>query len=120
MEGAGVVALEPEAVFEGPEDRLNALADRRQVRPASGLGLALGSQDVCAVALGDGLGELCAGVALVADDGLAAVESDGEQTQCDVAFLLSAEARIAARGVPSGAARRCRRMPQNQRLWLRL
>ncbi|MCD6727552.1 MAG: phosphoenolpyruvate hydrolase family protein [Solirubrobacteraceae bacterium] len=35
-------------------------------------------------------------------------------------FRLSAQARIAARGVPSGAASRCSRMPQNQREWLRL
>jgi len=27
---------------------------------------------------------------------------------------------LAALGVPSGAARRCSRMPQNQREWLRL
>jgi hypothetical protein len=32
VEGAGVVALEAEAVFECPEDRLDALADRCEVR----------------------------------------------------------------------------------------
>lgn len=32
----------------------------------------------------------------------------------------SADARITALGVPSGAANRCNRMPQNQREWLRL
>jgi hypothetical protein len=38
VQGAGVVAFEPEPIFEGSEDRLDALADRRQVRPAARLG----------------------------------------------------------------------------------
>ena len=33
VRGAGVVAFESELVFEGPEDALDALADRREVRP---------------------------------------------------------------------------------------
>ena len=34
---AGAVALEREDVLEGPEDRLDPLADRRQMRPAARL-----------------------------------------------------------------------------------
>ena len=39
-DGARPVALEGEEVLAGPEDRLDALADGRQVRPAAGLVLA--------------------------------------------------------------------------------
>jgi hypothetical protein len=53
MEGAGVVAFEPEPVFKSPEDRFDALADRRELRPATALGLAVGAQDQRTVALGD-------------------------------------------------------------------
>jgi hypothetical protein len=44
------------------------------------------------------------------------VQPDLEGSECDLALLLVGGATIAARGVPSGAASRCRRMPQNQRL----
>ena len=119
VQGSGVVAFEPELVFEGPEDRLDALADRGEMRAVSGLVSAAGSQHHGAVAFGDGGGELFAGVALVGDDRLAAAQADRQQAQRDVAFFWSAGARIAARGVPSGAASRCSRIPQNHRLWLR-
>ena len=42
VERAGAVAFEPESVLEGPEDRLDALADRREVRAVSGFVLARG------------------------------------------------------------------------------
>jgi len=79
VEGAGVVAFQAEAVFEGEEDRLDALADPGQHRPAARLVFAGRAQDPRPVAL-RGLGfELAAGIALVADDQLAAVQADGEQ-----------------------------------------
>jgi hypothetical protein len=59
-----------------------------------------------------------AGVAFVGDDEFAAVQSERQKAQSDFAFFLVGGARIAALGVPSGAASRCRRMPQNQREWL--
>ena len=102
----------PKLVFEGPEDRLDALADRGEMRAVSGLVSAAGSQHHGAVAFGDGGGELFAGVALVGDDRLSAAQADRQQAQHDVAFFWSAGARIAARGVPSGAASRCSRIPK--------
>src|SRR5918999_837669 len=44
VQGAGAVAFEAEQVFERPEDALDALADRRQVRPGAGFVLAAGGQ----------------------------------------------------------------------------
>src|SRR5512147_314115 len=73
-ECAGAVAFEREQVFAGPEDRFDALADRRQVRPVVGFVLAAWAHDR-GVALADGGGELAAGVALVAEQRLAAVAS---------------------------------------------
>ena len=72
-----------------------------------------------AVALVDGVGELAAGVALVGDDRFSAVKSDRQQAERDLAFFLVGwrEDR-GARGAVR-AARRCRRIPQNQREWLR-
>src|ERR1700730_18375676 len=64
VQRAGVVSLKPEAVFEGPEDRLDALADRGEVRPWPGFVFAGGAQDHGAVALDHERGELAAGVAL--------------------------------------------------------
>ena len=43
--GARPVAFQGEQVLAGPEDRLDALADGRQVRPASGLVHARGAHD---------------------------------------------------------------------------
>jgi hypothetical protein len=82
------VALESEAVFEGPEDALDALADPSQRRAAVRFVLAGRSKDRRAeVFLGVGL-EVAAGVALVAYDHLAAVQAPFEQAQRDAAFLL--------------------------------
>src|SRR4051794_35767091 len=71
VERAGAVAFEAEQVFASPEDRLDALADRRQVRVAGGLVAARGADDV-RVEVGDRGGERAADVALVADDEFAA------------------------------------------------
>ena len=45
VQGAGAVAFEAEQVFAGPEDALDALADRGQVRPGSGFVLAARADD---------------------------------------------------------------------------
>ena len=71
--GAGAVSFEGEQVFAGPEDRLDPLSNRREVWPGLWLGLSGRPQDGGAE-FGDGIGELAAGVALVADDRLAACE----------------------------------------------
>src|ERR1700684_3484034 len=67
-EGASAVALQGERSLAAPEDRLDALADRRQVGPVPGLVLAPWSEDP-RVQLAERLGERPAGVALVADQG---------------------------------------------------
>src|ERR687890_751187 len=56
-QGAGAVAFEGEQVFAGPEDRLDPLAQRRQMRAAGGFVLASGAHDR-GVARGDGGGEV--------------------------------------------------------------
>jgi hypothetical protein len=73
VRGAGVVAFEPETVFEPPKDRLDALADRREMRSAAGFGLAGRTQHQGAVTFSGETNELFARVALVADDYLAAM-----------------------------------------------
>src|ERR1700688_4064130 len=60
------VALARERSLAAPEDRLDALGDRRELRPAPGLVLAPGPDDR-GVELADTLRELASGVALVAD-----------------------------------------------------
>src|SRR5215210_6918521 len=70
-ECASAVALERKQVFAGPEDRFDALADRREMRAVWGFVLASWSHDRGA-ACGDGGGEVAAGVALVAQQRLAA------------------------------------------------
>ena len=88
VESAGVVAFEPEAVFESPEDRLDALTDRRQMRSMAGFGLALGAQDHRAVTLSGQACELRAGIALVADHHLSSRQPNREEPQRHVALLL--------------------------------
>src|SRR6266566_2982728 len=63
-EGAGAVAVEGEEVFAGPEDRLDPLADRCEVKTVAGLVFAGGSNDR-RVVLGELGRELTPGVALV-------------------------------------------------------
>src|SRR6266496_4663995 len=80
-EGAGAVAFEGEQVFAGPEDRFDALADRGEVRSLAGFVAAAGSDDR-GLQLAHGVGELAAGVALVAEDRLAAgALAEGEQLE---------------------------------------
>src|SRR3954452_14341664 len=67
VQGAGAVAFEAEQVFECPEDRLDALADRRQLRAAAGFVGAAGADDGRGEGA-DGGGEVAADVALVGDD----------------------------------------------------
>src|SRR5579871_4538470 len=86
-EGAGAVAFEGEQVFAGPEDALDALADRREVRPVAGLVFAARTDERCVTAR-DTLGEVAAGVALVAQERFAAVASDAvKEPQADFAFV---------------------------------
>src|ERR1700682_828224 len=73
------VAFEGEDVLAGPEDRLDPLADRREVWTAPGLVLAAGSDDR-GVQFADSLGELASRIALVAEQGLpASAAGAGEQ-----------------------------------------
>ena len=67
VQGSGVVAFEPELVFEGPEDRLDALADRREMGSVSGLVFADGPEDQRPEPLVDGGVEVFAGIALVGE-----------------------------------------------------
>src|SRR5271157_3075919 len=60
VEGAGAVAFEGEQVFAGPEDRLDPLPDRCEVRPLPGLVFASGT-DEGGVEFADSLGERAAG-----------------------------------------------------------
>ncbi len=77
-EGAGAVALQGEQVLTGPEDRLDALADRGQVRPAAGL-VATGGAHDRGPELVDAPGKLTPGIALVAQEDLAAPSARARQ-----------------------------------------
>ena len=110
VQGAGAVALEPESAFGGVDDRFDALADAGDDRRLAGLVFSVRTHDRGAELGGGGL-ELRAGVALVGDDGLAAVQAAGEQSIATWRSPRSGDHRVAARGVPSGALSRCRRIP---------
>jgi len=75
VQAAGVVAFQAEAVFERPEDALDPLTDRRQVRAAAGFDLASWAQHRRAEALRGGPFDVLAGVALVGNDRLAALQA---------------------------------------------
>src|SRR4051795_12984944 len=81
---AGAVVFEAEAVFERPENRLDALRDAGQMQAVVGLGGACGAQNDGAEAFGGGGGEIPRGVALVADDRCAAAQREREQPQRDI------------------------------------
>src|SRR4029453_16650631 len=86
-EGAGAVAFECEQVFAGPEDRLDALPDRGEVWAVPRFISAAGANDG-RVELADGVRELPAGVALVAEQRFPAVAfAAGEQLESDLAFV---------------------------------
>jgi hypothetical protein len=82
---AHAVTLECEQVLAGPEDRLDPLADRRQVRAPAALVGALGAHHEYAEACGLG-GEGTAGVALVADQDPAALNGALEELEGDLAL----------------------------------
>src|SRR5450756_876085 len=84
--GARPVTLEGEQVLAGPEDRLDALADGRQVRAVAGFILARRAHDEGAH-LGDGGREVAPGVALVADEHCAAAAATREQLKADLALV---------------------------------
>jgi hypothetical protein len=85
--GAGAVAFEGQQFLACPEDRLDALPDRCEVWPVSGLVFAAGADDG-RVELADGLGELAAGVAFVAEQRFAsAAPAAGEHFERDVALV---------------------------------
>ena len=87
VEGAGAVAFEREEVFAGPEDALDSLTDRGQVRPAAGLVLAAGADDQRLTCLHRGV-EALAGVALVADHrDRAGARQALDQLQTDLALV---------------------------------
>ncbi len=71
LEGAGAVSFEGEEVFAGPEDRLDPLADRREVRAVAGFVAAAGAQDR-GIELLDSGEEFAASVVLIADHDLTA------------------------------------------------
>src|ERR1019366_5343628 len=86
-ERACAVAFECEEVFEGPEDRLDALADRREMRSRSGFVFAGRAHDR-GVEPADLEREVAAGVALVAEQRLAArAAGAGEQLEADFALI---------------------------------
>jgi hypothetical protein len=72
------VAFQCEQVFAGEEDRFDPLPDRSELNASVGFVLA-GWPDDQAAELLDGVFELGSGIALVADDRLAAFEGPGEQ-----------------------------------------
>jgi hypothetical protein len=67
VQGAGAVAFDGQNVFGGPEDALDALADRGEVWSSSGFVFAARANDCRVQRVDLGL-EVFAGVALVADD----------------------------------------------------
>ena len=98
VEGSGSVAFESEGAFGGLDDRFDALAHAGDDGCLSGFGLAVRSDDRGAE-FGRGGFELAAGVALVGDHGLPAVQSAGEQRDRDLAFsALGGPQRRGARG----------------------
>ena len=66
LQGAGAVAFEGEQVFACPEDRLDPLPDRGEVRALPALVFAAGTDDR-GVEVPDRLGEVAAGVAFVCE-----------------------------------------------------
>jgi hypothetical protein len=72
------------------------------------------------VVLGGVGGELGAGVALVADDRLAAPQGAGEQPARDAAFSVVGRGEDDRADRAVRRAEQCRRVPQNQSEWLRL
>lgn len=86
-EGARPVALEREQVFAGLKDRLDALADRGQMRSPAGLVAAAWAHDG-GVQFADPVSEVTSGIALVAEQRLAATAlAAREQPKADLALV---------------------------------
>jgi hypothetical protein len=117
LECPGTVTLEGEEVLAGPEDRLDALTDRREVWSGGvGFVFAAGSEDR-GVQFADFVGELTPGVTLVTDQGLPArALTASEQLDGDLArSSCLGEVSASALGVPSGAKIACSLKPQKNR-----
>ena len=114
-EGSCAAALEDEEVCARPEDRLDPLADRREMRLDSALVFAARAGE-CRVTVADGRREPAAGVSLVAEQGIAAVALAAvQQNQAALALIELGEHSSSARGVPSGLKIACNRNPQKYR-----
>src|SRR5665647_1050663 len=115
--GTRPVALQGEQVLAGPEDRLDALADGRQVRALAGLVGALGAHHGGAEG-GHGRRELTPGAALVAEQRLtAAAREAGQQFKADLALVARGRRQGESSRGAVGRAEGVQRRPQNQREW---
>jgi hypothetical protein len=99
-EDTRAVAFAGEDVLTGPKDRLDPLPDRGQVHMVSGLPDASGTHDR-GIQLTDGVGDGAAGIALVAQEGLAS-GSPAAPKQLQAHLALVAVGRGQAQG-PGGA-----------------
>ena len=112
------MAFDGQQVFGGPEDRLDALADRGQAQSRAGFVLSAWTHDrdvkgCCCVF------ELAPGIPLVAQGGeMAGSLHAGEHGERDLALTDFGLTSDSARGVPSGANNAWRRNPKNRRVWL--
>src|SRR5215211_3111955 len=117
---AGAVPFEGEQVFAGPEDGLDPLPDRRQVRPALRFAASRRADDRRAKA-GDGVGEVAAGVAFVADDRFAAAECLRQQLERDVTLRpVSGDQGCGAWRAVAGAGEVQTAAPEPARMALRV
>ena len=86
-EGSCAAALEGEEVCAGPEDRLDPLADRREMRLGSALVFAARAGE-CRVTVAEGRREPAAGVSLVVEQGIARVALAAfQQNQAALALI---------------------------------
>jgi len=111
-QGAGAVAFEGEEVFAGPEDRLDALADRREMEPSSGFVFAARPHDR-GVQFADFEREVAAGVALVAQQRFTAdagVRASSSRPTSRSSRL--GEVSVSALGCRPARRSRCNRKPQ--------
>src|SRR5829696_3576376 len=116
----GNAGCEREQVFAGPEDGLDPLPDRRQVRPALRFAPSRRADDRRAKA-GDGVGEVAAGVAFVADDRFAAAECLRQQLERDLTLRpVSGDQGCGAWRAVAGAGEVQTAAPEPARMALRV